>query len=153
MPLEILAPVVLAGIVVVVLMVWLLANHPPRLFENGQTVSSLFLSDYPEAVISGSWIISDDKKLAVCRLSAPKDVVGLAEVLGSKHVTRLLSAPDIREVLEEQDGIVMHLNDFTLPSVRIAVKDHEKRLQIMQISHQWLDTGDNVNPVTQEKDS
>ncbi len=153
MPLEILAPVVLVGIVVVVLMVWLLANHPPRLLENAEIVSGLFLSDYPEAVVSGSWIISDDKKLAVCGLSAPKGAVGLAEVLGSKHVTRLLSAADIREVREEQDGIVFHLDDFTLPSVRIAAQEQEKRLQIMQISQQWLHSDNNLNSVTQKKGS
>lgn len=118
MPLEILVPLVVGGIALSIMLVRLLVNTPERLLETEQMVQEVFQADFPLERVD-EVLISNDKRLALLKL-AEDGRVGFVEVMGSKHVTRIWSASDIKNV--ETTGkkeFKIELSDFTLPRLTL----------------------------------
>ena len=138
MPLEILGPLVIAGIAFVVVLVRLTVNHQPRLLTNSAMAQKRFLMDYPKADFDGNWLISDDREVAMSRLAEPPNALALVEVMGSKHLTRLLTARDLKSVSEQGDDLMIELDDFTLPAIRVKMQEFEIRETARQLCQSIL---------------
>ena len=118
MPLELLGPLVIIGIVAVILVVRQFANTPPRLIQSQQQAREIFRQDFPSVITGSGIFVSTDKTAALFLLENPADSLGLVTVLGSKHVTRLLGAGDINSMIDLGDGTCQFmLNDFTFPQI------------------------------------
>lgn len=122
MPLEILAPLVAAGIALTVFLVWWLADAPPRLLRDTQSAGDLLRTDYPEARISHT-ILASDGRAALMSLETPADRIGLVSVFGSHHVTRLLGHEDIQTASTDGNRLKLSLADFTCPSIGIELSE------------------------------
>ena len=134
MPLEILAPMVLAGIALAVVLVKLLVNAPENLLESNQIVHSVFMRDFPLAETGSEFFVTFDKRIAAFMIAKPERHLGVVEVMGSKHLTRLLGSTDIRSV--EREGamaVSLRLRDFTLPAIGFKFDSGEKAEQLMQM--------------------
>ena len=118
MPLELLGPLVLVGIVLVVVVVRLTANTPPRLIHTTEQAREILLKDYPAITIGSRIFVTMDKTAAIILPEEPEHSLGLVTVLGSKHVTRLLEARDILLISNLGEGACqLKLNDFTFPGI------------------------------------
>ena len=117
MPLELLGPLVLVGIVLVIVVVRQIADTPPRLLQTAEQAREIFLKDYPSVTIGSSIFVTADKTAAVVLPEEPLHTLGLVTVLGSKHVTRLLEAGDILTMEASEGACQLKLNDFTFPHI------------------------------------
>ncbi len=132
MPLEVLAPLVVFGIALACGLVWAMANTNPRLIENGEMAAQRFAEDHPLVGISQTWMISDDRKVAVAQ-TRDRASIALVKTMGSKHLTRLIGERDVRSVKADGDRIVLRLNDFTLPRVSLALSAPSDRDRITSL--------------------
>lgn len=120
MPLELLGPLVFVGIVLVIVIVRLYANTPPRLIQTPEQALDIFLQDFPSVAIGSRIFVTADKFAAILLPDEPAHTLGLVTVLGSKHVTRLLEARDIIALADAGEGACqLKLNDFTFPKIAL----------------------------------
>lgn len=145
MPLEVLVPLVIFGIVFAVVLVKYTVNAPQRLLTGSAMVQAVFALDYPTAVIAGKIQISSNQQVAIFSVTEPADHLGLVEVMGSKHLTRLLAPDDIRHIDHQNPNeYSIDLRDFTLPNIKVkfatrneanAFKTEIDRLVHLQTEH------------------
>ena len=118
MPLELLGPLVLVGIILVMVVVRQFANTPVRLIQTPEQALEIFLKDFPSVITGSRIFVTTDNRAAVMFPEEPADCLGLVSVLGSKHITRLLDARDIRSIAQLDEGACqLKLNDFTFPQI------------------------------------
>ncbi len=135
MPLEILVPMIVAGLALVGLLLRLLGlSKTVRLNGPGQAEAAL-LADHPDVAVEQA-VLDRQGRAALFRLAGG----GLALVVafGDRLVTRVLREGDIAAVEEMQEAsLLVRLRDFTLPRVRLAAGDRE---QAARAAH-WLRGG------------
>lgn len=127
MPLEILGPLVLAGIALTVMLVRLLVNAPQKRFWMPEEVRSAFLLDYP-GERPGPVILSQSGREALLAIEGNAPRAGFVGSFGSKWVSRLLEPGDIVAMEATGSGSLrLKLADFTLPGVTIEFGDSGRR--------------------------
>jgi hypothetical protein len=128
MPLHILAPMVIAGIALAVVLVRLTVNHAPRLLADKADVIASFTLDYPMAKPNGEVSISQTRDSAILSLGDPAGAIGFVETMGSKRLTRLWCANDISRLeTTGSSGLRIELRDFTLPHVTMQFGNPRER--------------------------
>lgn len=144
MPLEILAPMVVIGIALAWLLVRVLVNAPLRRIPDGNSASARFREDFPLETGMGEWLISDDGKVAVAPVKG-SDALALVMAFGSKQLTRRLVLADIADVKNEEDHVLIRLNDFTLPEVRVQLPDTSRRDTLLKLLQSLQTTDTNMD--------
>lgn len=128
MPLEILGPLVLIGIISAVVLVRFVANTPPRLIGTASQAQTILLSEYPSTMVGSKVVITKNKCEALIEVHKPDNHIGLVHVLGSKHVARLLTAGDIRAITNNgSDRLVLNLKELTLPKIELQFVSIEQK--------------------------
>ncbi|MGB7288302.1 MAG: hypothetical protein WBC71_15350, partial [Salaquimonas sp.] len=111
---------VVFGIAIAVFMVHFLANTSERLLQNEQEILEIFALDNPTDKPGLDIMVTADHRSALFPMENPEHQIGLVEVMGSKHLTRLLSDSDITTAeLIGTTGLYLHLTDFTLRDIRM----------------------------------
>ena len=127
MPLEILAPMVALGIAIAAILVKLLINAPERLLSNETVVRDVFEDDFPTIRIALPILISKDQRIAIFSLESVDRTIGLVEVMGSKHLTRMLGVDDkVKLERTSETRLELKLADFTLPSIGLDFDNREE---------------------------
>lgn len=128
MPLEILGPLVLIGILSAVVLVRFVANTPPRLIDTASQAQAILLSDYPSVVFGSKVLITKNRCEALIESKEPANHLGLVHVMGSKHVARFLNAGDIRSITNiDLDSLLLNLKDLTLPKIELQFETVEQK--------------------------
>lgn len=134
MPLEILVPLVVAGIILAGLLVKFLINTPPRLLDDRNQVERVFLNDYPAAKLARKVLISDNKRISIFGFINDTEHIGFVEVFGSKHVTRMIGRQDLLHIKTMGERRVqLSLRDFTLPYLDLQFCDKNERDQALHL--------------------
>ncbi|MCB1440102.1 MAG: hypothetical protein H6888_00280 [Nitratireductor sp.] len=115
MPLAVLAPLVIVGIAIVVLLVRMAFGSNRHVLENeGEAVDSL-TRDYPECRVA-EVIMAQDRHAALLLLSSPPGSAGYVQAFGARNVTRLFSAADVRKWQKRgTSGVRIYFADAGLP--------------------------------------
>lgn len=135
MPLEILIPMIVAGLALVGLLLRVLGlSKAVRLSGLGQAEAAL-LADHPDVAVEQA-IVDGRGRAALLRLTGGG--LALAVVFGDRLVTRVLREGDIAAVEgPDETTVLLRLNDFTLPRVRLAAGDREQAARAAR----WLRGG------------
>lgn len=121
MPLPILGALVVLGISGLVFLVHLMGGTKRPTYADEAEATAALLLDYPDADIRRT-TLADDGRAALFELASG---VGYAAPFGEGRLTRIFQAGDIRLVDDGQDGLTLHLTDYTAPrlSMKIAGAD------------------------------
>jgi hypothetical protein len=128
MPLEILGPLVLVGIISAVVLARFVANTPPRLINTASQAQAILLNEFPSVVFGSKFMITKNGCEALIEIKEPANHLGLVHVMGSKHVARLLGAGDIRSITNnDPNDLVLNLKDLTLPKINLQFETDEQK--------------------------
>lgn len=127
MPLEILGPLVLIGIISAVIFVRFVANTPPRLIEDHAQAKAVFLKDFPAVTFGPMVAITKNEREALIEIKEPVGHIGFVHAMGSKHVARLIAVGDIASI-SEKDGtrLILNLGELTLPQIVFDFQTEER---------------------------
>ena len=125
MPLEILLPLVIAGIVGGVGLVWLLQPTPPLVFTAREQAAEIWNRRNPDAPARSVHLNPAGSHALVETATGP----GILWSFGADPVNRLLT-PDC-DIRETNGGLRITTHDFTAPRIDIPLDSTERR--------HWLD--------------
>lgn len=120
MPLELLGPLVVAGIALIVLLVRGLGLSRPLRFEDPEAARAAYLHDEPDdsaAALRAEVLLADDGMAALIALP---DALGVAAAFGGGAVTRRIPQGAVR-ARESRDGIALLSDDFGAPRILLRI--------------------------------
>ena len=123
MPLPILGALVVLGIGGLVLLVHFLGGSKRLKYADETTAAAALLTDYPSASIRQT-VLADDQQAALFDLV---EGVGFAAPFGEGRLTRVLGPDDVVRVDDAQDGLTIHLTDYTAPCLTVRLMKAEDR--------------------------
>lgn len=137
MPLEILAPLVVFGVALAVVIVHFTGGSKGRTLASPEEAVDCFHTDYPDLDASKA-LLATDGKAALIRPKAPSPafVAGLVMVMGNRFISRALARHDIAAVENAPDNCLkLRLSDFTIGTVQL----HFKNARDAKTAIGWLD--------------
>ena len=115
MPLELFALITPLGIALIVLIIRYSGLSKTVQIGNSGNAIKLFLQDHGGENVSGTAIISMDKRAAFIEMDTPGQI-GFVEAIGDRFITRLLGAGDIASFEQlDGNGLSVRFHDFTHP--------------------------------------
>jgi hypothetical protein len=127
MPLEILGPLVVFGILGIALLLHFTGHSQHRILANPADIAAEWARHFP-ASTPETIATDDDGKTAL--LTTPHGV-GLLWLIGADTTARLLSAPP--EIHDRPIGLIINLPDFAAPKVHATLRDAADRMIWTQI--------------------
>lgn len=115
MPLSILVPLIVVGIIVVILCVRTFGgvkSHEPL---TQVLVKARFLEDFPNANIAAVHI--DDPSQSAWLALTDENSIGILQPFGSGTLVRTISQAQIKSVDWRDNSAVLHINDFAMKTV------------------------------------
>ena len=125
MPLSVLVPLVVIGLIMVIGAVHFSGGSAKQLTLNSAVVIEQILNDDPDFKVGDVFITSDGVSAIV--YTADNERVGLVHCMGQNHLVRFLNAEFIRDVKMNGDKIDLYVNDATLGRVGLLVADEGTR--------------------------
>ena len=131
MPLTLLAVLVVAGLALAIGAVHFAGlSKPARLSHPAEAVAAL-LADYPDEKPEEP-LVDADGLTAIMPLGEGR--VGLVRCMGSRMVTRILTARDVPDAPTHRDGLVeLRLRDFTMPRLVSRFDDEGKARRVAEM--------------------
>ncbi|GIL00718.1 MAG: hypothetical protein BroJett030_06170 [Alphaproteobacteria bacterium] len=138
MPLEVLVVMVVVGIAIVIAAVAFSGlSRGARIDSEGQ-IRRRLSDDFPEVVLRDG-LITSDRRTAFFRCGDGR--VAIATALGSRFVTRLIDARQVRRLeLGEAGEATLELRDFTLARMRLGFDEAAEARRLSQ----WLEASDHA---------
>jgi len=121
MPLTILLPVVVLGILGIALLLHLLGLSKRLVIADKNHAAQLWAQHYP-GLPAQAVIIADGNHQALVKT---KDGPGLIWSMGADATCRLLAEAIV--IQETRNGLKLRLGDYTAPTVRVALKQQTDR--------------------------
>ncbi|GHA56536.1 hypothetical protein GCM10008927_22900 [Amylibacter ulvae] len=121
MPLHILGPMVLIGIISIGILLHLLGNSKRMVFTNADQVIDRWHREHPETSVERVEI-SDSGHQALVKTDAG---IGLIWVMGFDTASRIIALPI--ETKNRQSGISIKLNDFTAPRIKVDLNTEQNQ--------------------------
>lgn len=118
MPLYMLGPIVVLGILGIALLLHVLGYSRRLQMQDAEQVCHLWLAQYPETSVERVEIADGGHQALVMTDQGP----GLIWAMGADAACRLV--PCDCEIWETGKGLRVHLRDYTAPSVRIALPEN-----------------------------
>ncbi len=117
MPLYLLGPIVVFGILGIALLLHVLGNSRRLRMEDTEQVRRLWLAQYPKTTVTQVEIADSNHQALVVTDQGP----GLVWAMGADAACRLV--PRGCEVRETGKGLRVRLHDYTAPAVAITLAD------------------------------
>lgn len=122
MPLTLLLPLVVGGIIGIVLLVHVTRDRRPARLPDRDTLERLWRETAPDQ--RASIILAKDGCSAL--VSDDGEALGLFWLVGGDPVVRTLSPGSLRAVIPTDTGLTLHLASFDAPTVRLALSTRER---------------------------
>lgn len=126
MPIYLLGPLVVCGIILVVILVRALFNQRPRELSDRRDIETLFLMDFPKAVIAEPVLIGSNRRSAIFALEGEEKRFGLMRGMGNHWLTRMLTGHGVTAINRAGElQVEIRMDDFTLPRTAIRFDTSE----------------------------
>lgn len=119
MPLEILGPIVLLGIIGIGFVLHLMGFSEPHRFASHQEAEAAWDRDFPQAPAQRALLSSDGTAALIETDQGP----GIVWPMGADHAARLLTGAEIET---EGERLSIRLPDFTAPRVCLALSPEDR---------------------------
>lgn len=142
MPLEILGPLVVVGLLLVIGAVHFSGGSIARNILDEKNAQQRFALDFPDYA-AGKVILDANHQTAFLLFRKPEEL-GLVRKMGHHSLTRLIAPGSVREFGETPEGLKLRLNDVTLPVIEFRCKNSkQKTLVIQALENIYGDKSDN----------
>lgn len=124
MPVYLLAPLVVLGIIAVVLLVRALFRNTPQSLGSRGDVASIVQSEFADIQLGEKVWIGSDRRSAVFEIVDQDAKVGYLAGMGARWVVRIYSASEIKTVNRPApQQVQMMTSEFALPSIHLHFDD------------------------------
>lgn len=121
-PMHIMLPIVVLGITAVVFLVHMTGGTVTRHINDLADAQAIWAGDHPDDVLDEARV-DDLGHAALVRLNDGRR--GVIWAFGDDAVVRHLDGPP--EVVDQPDGLLLHLHDFTAPAIRVVLANENER--------------------------
>ncbi len=128
MPLSILIPLVVIGLIIGLTAIHLFGGKVVAKIENLDQAETRFLVDFPDANICNSYLSADQKTALL--IDDEKKPLGLILALGSKQITRKFDQLKSWKVEFGENELLFKLADLTLPNASYLYKDSSEMTKL-----------------------
>ena len=130
MPLSILVPLVVVGLIIVISAVHFSGGSAKQTGISETLATEQILKENPDFKVGDVFITNDGVSALV--YSAGKEQVGLVHSIGQNYLTRFINSDFIRDVKTDGEKIDLYVNDATLGRVGLMIADEGTRTFLLE---------------------
>ncbi len=130
MPLSILVPLVVVGLIIVISAVHFSGGSAKQTGLNETVATEKILKETQEFDVVDVFITNDGVSALV--YSEGKEQVGLVHSIGQNYLTRFINSDFIRDVRTDGEKIDLYVNDATLDRVGLLIGDEGARTFLLE---------------------